>query len=720
MNNTTYKPLLNSITLAIFVCFSATSLADGFRLQDANTQKVEKEKWLCKYCPDNTKSVAKISVNLSNNSEDNGHFSTITEEQKDGTYAHLDAELSQRSQDTHYQVQAKGLGKDNSYAHLSATKLNSYKISLNYQTLNQFGHAQGLTPFTNAGNASLLLPSDWQRVATTAEMSNQQFSEFDQKIERQNWQLAAETNFTNNWQGYIDYQYQDKQGLRTTSGNILTKTVILPEGINQQHSQLDAGSYYQYDDVTLLVNYYHNDFSNKRSVVNWNSPYAVVFGGANNGQLSSSPDNEFDQISIFGNYRDNSLTLQARLIYGQLSQTDDFLSYSSNNLLEADSLPTTHLDGQINTFSTHLKALYRTDNKWRLTANYHFQDRDNKTQRNSYQHILTDSAILPDLITNNPYSFKKEKLTLEAQYRFAIQSHLSMGWQLKQQERDFQDRKNTENEKFWFKVSTHFAPFNKVYVELSKQFRDGSSYNRIDKTSPIDSTLPIQMKVQKYYQADRQREQAKGHLSLNPFSSSLNSILMNTEVAIEAYFSHDLYQHTDIGLIESKRTGVDLSVSTQLSKHVSLAVYAHNQWQENISQGSYLHNDVDWLSNQDDKSDSVGINLAAEKLADGKLTLAADYTYSYASGITQVNSLSLNSSDNHKELVINSHHLNIYADYDYSNQVDLHLGLLYQKFSENDWRSEYDIDRIINVLGNGLSNYDYDAYRLTAGVTYQF
>ena len=714
--NTAYKPLLNCVTLAIVVCFSTTSLAEGFRLQEANTKKIKKAKWLCKYCPDNTQSVAKIGVKVSNNSEDDGYFATAAGENKDGSYAHLDAELSKRTPDSHYKANAKDLGKDNSDANLSASKLNSYKVSLNYQSLNQFGYTQGLTPFTNAGDSSLLLPNDWQRVATTTEMSTQQFSEFDQQLARENWQLEAETHFTKNWQGYIDYQYQDKQGLRTISGNILTKAVILPEGIDQQHNQLDAGSYYQYEYGTLLLNYYHSDFTNKRSKVNWNSPYSVLFGGANNGQLSTAPDNKFDQISLFGNYRDNNLTLQARLIYGQLSQTDDFLPYSSNNLLTVNSLPVTNLDGEVNTFSTHLKALYKTANKWRVTANYQLPDRDNKTQSNAYQNILTDSAVLPDLISNRAYSFKKEQLTLEAQYRFAIQSHLSMGWQLKQQERNFQDRKNTEDEKFWFKVSTHFAPFNKVTLELSRQFRDGSDYNLIDQASPINSAL----EVQKYYQADRQREQAKGHLSFNPFNSSEHIFLMNTEVAIEGYFSRDLYKNTDIGLIESKRNGVDLSVSTQLSKHVSLAAYAHNQWHKNLSQGSYWYNNIDWLSIQDDKSDSVGINLAAEKLADGKLTLTADYTYSYASGLTQVDSLSLNASDSHNELVINSHDINLTADYDYSDQLNLHLGLLYQQFSEDDWRAEYDIDRIVNVLGNGLFNYDYDAYRLTTGVTYQF
>ncbi len=720
MKNAADNPLLNSITLAIFMCFSATTLAEGFRLQDANTSKIKKEKWLCKYCPDNTKPVRKVTVNLSNNSQDNGHFSTITGEKKDGTYGHLDADISQRASESHYQIQAQGLGKDNSHADLAATKTNSYKVSLNYQSLSQFGYAQGLTPYTHAGNALLVLPSNWQRVATTAQMAEQPLLAFEQQLKRENWQLAAEANLTKNWQGYIDYQYQDKAGLRTTSANILTKAVMLPEGVDQQHQQLDAGSYYQYGAGTVLVNYYHSDFTNKRSKVNWQSPYAVLFGGANNGQLSTAPDNSFDQVSIFGNYRDNKLTLQARLIYGQLSQTDYFLSYSSNDLLAVNNLPVSHLDGDIKTFSSHIKALYKTGNNWRLTANYHLQDRDNNTERNAYQHLLTDSVVLADLITNKPYSFKKEKLTLEAQYRFAIRAHLSIGWQLKQQQRDFQDRKNTDNEKFWFKVSSHFAPFNKVYVELSRQFRDGSNYHLNGQYSQVTSPSDPTLAIQKYSQADRQREQAKGHLSFNPFSTSENTILKNTEIALEGYFSRDLYQHTAIGLLASKRSGIDLSASTQLSNYLSLAAYAHNQWQENLSQGSYGHNDIDWLSSQNDKSDSVGINLVADNLADGKLTFVANYSYSYARGITQVDSLSVSSSEHHQELVINSHNLNLTADYNYSEKIELHLGLLYQQFSEDDWRSAYAIDRVVNLLGNGFANYDYDAYRLTTGVTYQF
>ena len=70
--------------------------------------------------------------------------------------------------------------------------------------------------------------------------------------------------------------------------------------------------------------------------------------------------------------------------------------------------------------------------------------------------------------------------------------------------------------------------------------------------------------------------------------------------------------------------------------------------------------------------------------------------------------------------MINSQDIKLYADYEYSEQVSLNFSLFYQAFSEDDWRAEYDIDHMINVLGNGFYNYDYDAYRVTTAVTYQF
>ncbi|KGJ98425.1 MtrB/PioB family decaheme-associated outer membrane protein [Thalassotalea sp. ND16A] len=716
MKKSKHKPLLNSLTLAIFLCFSASSLADGFSLKDANTDKINKDKWLCKYCTVIPDTVVKITANLSNTQDNNGRFSTDIGDNSEGGSGHIDADIDKRTQGRHYRLFAKGIGKDNSSVTLLAAKAAAYKVVLNYATLNQFGHDSALTPYTNAGGASLALADNWQRVATTSQMPSELFANFSQQIERESWRLTVDKQFDKNWQGYIDVQTQNKQGTNSTSGNILNKVVILPTGVDQNHQQFDVGSYFVYEYGSLLLNYYKSDFNNKRSVINWHSPYSVLFGGADGGQLSTAPDNQFDQISLFGNYHKNNLSLQARLNYGQLRQKESFLPYSNNPLLSINMLPSNHLNAVVGTLSGHIKVQYKTENKWKITLNYHLDDRDNNTQSNEYQYVYTDSVVLDDVASNRPYNFKKTKINLYSQYRFAIGSQLTFGWQLDQRERDLQDRKKTKNEKYWFKVATRLAPFNAVSVELSREFRDGSLYNRTDQTTPISDALALQ----KYYQADREREQAKGRLSFSPFSNAETNILVNSEVNLQAYFSRDKYQKTDIGLIESKRRGVDLSMSTSFNKHLSLLIYTHKQWQDNISQGSYWFNQVDWLSNQDDKSDSAGINLMAEKLSDGKLTMGMDYSYSYAIGTTQVKTPSLSSSNSHNELVVNSHDIKVYADYIYSPVLNLHFDLLYQQFDEQDWRFEYDIDRMVNVLGNGLSSYNYDAYRLTAGMTYQF
>jgi MtrB/PioB family decaheme-associated outer membrane protein len=716
MNSSIHQPLLNSITLAIFLCFTTSSIADGFSLKDAKTNKINKDKWLCKYCTVIPNSSAKITANLSNTKDNNGRFSTDIGDNSEGASGHVNADIDKREQGRHYQFLAQGVGKDNSNVELLASKKGSYKAILNYETLNQFGNGLALTPYTNPGDLSLELPPNWQRVATTSQMPSESFENFSKQVERESWRLAVDKKFAKNWQGYIDVKHQNKQGTNTTSGNILNKIVILPTGIDQNHLQFDVGSYFAYEYGTLLLNYYKSDFTNKRSKINWHSPYSVLFGGADGGQLSTAPDNQFDQISLFGNYHKNNLSLQARFNYGQLTQKESFLPYSNNPLLFTNTLPSNNLNGEVITLSSHIKVQYKTENKWKITLNYHVDDRDNNTQSNEYQQVYTDSVVLNEVSSNRPYSFNKTKVNLYSQYRFAIGSQLTFGWQTEQRERDFQDRNKTENEKYWFKVSTRFAPFNTISAEVSRELRDGSYYNRTVQTTQLSDELALQ----KYNQADREREQAKGRLSFSPFSNTGTNGLVNAEVSLQGYFSRDKYQKTDIGLIESKRHGFDVSLNTSFNKHLSLFIYTHKQWQDNISQGIYWFNHVDWVGSQNDKSDSTGITLVAEKLSDDKLTVGMDYSYSYAKGATQVNVPSLSRSDSHNELIVNSHDIKVYADYIYSTVLNLHINFLHQQFDEQDWRYEYDIDRIANVLGNNLSNYNYDAYRLTAGITYQF
>jgi len=716
MNNSTYQSLLNRITLVTLLHFSVGALADGFSLKEANTKKIKKEKWVCKYCPAISNTTARITINLNNNSGDEGRFSSAIGDNKKGIGGNVDVDVDKREQDKHYRFLAKDLGKENVSATLLASKTDSYKASIAYEALNYFGHTFALTPFINAGNSSLQLPDNWQRVATTSEMPSDSFIHFSKQLERESWRLSFDKQITQNWQGYIHFKSENKQGIKTTSGNILNKVVMLPNGVDQQHQQFNMGSYYTFENATLSVSYYKSDFNNKRSSIRWQSPYSVLFGGAESGQLSTEPDNQFNQVSIFGHYRHNNFELQARFNYGQLSQKESFLPYSINPLLITNTLPTNNLNGEIKTLSNHIKIRYKTENKWRISLDSNLDDRKNNTQSNDYQRVFTDSVVLNSVAMNRPYSFKKTQVKLQSKYRFIEGSQLAFGWKFDQRERDFQDRNKTKNNKYWFKISTKFASLNSLSFELSRALRDGTAYNRTDQNTLINDALNLQ----KYYQADREREQARGQVSFNPFKNINTEALINTEVSFQAYFSRDQYRQTDIGLIESKRRGIDLSLTTPFNKHVSLLIYTHNQWQDNLSQGSYWFNEVDWHSDQEDKSDSAGISLMAEKLLDGKLSVAIDYTYSYAIGNVLLNTSLLTSITNNNELIINSQDIKVYADYIYSPDIKIHFGVLYQYFDEQDWRFDYTIDRVANVLGNGISAYNIDDYRITGGIAYQF
>jgi MtrB/PioB family decaheme-associated outer membrane protein len=700
--------LLNTIAILLICNFSASVVADGFRLQDANLKNLNKTKWKCKYCLFTPASQKKVSVGLRHGSSQNGHFSSLTGDNHQGVGIELDANIETRTKDKHYRLFVQGVGKSNNQVRLSAAKSNSYKVAINYHEFNRFGHIEGITPFVNAGEDSLTLPVNWQHAATTTEMPINNFTTFANTLERQYWQVQAEKDFTKNWQAYIDVQTEDKRGITTTSGNILTKAVILPSGIDQNHQQFELGSYMALGNGSLLVNYYQSKFSNQRSALNWQSPYSYIFWGADSGQLSTAPDNQMNQLSLFGNYRFSNLNLQARFSYGLLKQDQSFLPYSSNSTLDTGALPTNNLNGEVKVFSSHFKALYRADKSWRLSLNYLFDEHDNNTQVETYQHVLSDSVLLADNATNRAYSFNKEQIKLKSQWRFSSQSKLVVGLEFDQRQRDLHVQKITKDKKFWVKVSTHTAAFNHISLQLSSQFRDGNAKQR---TAISEQVNPLS-RVQKYFVADRNREEVRGRLSFNAYA--------DTQVSLLGYFYRDKYSSTDFGLIESKRRGLDFSANKELSKNIFLSVYMHNQWQDNTSQNGFQYSHNNWLAINNDKTDTSGLSVVAEKLADGKLTLTADYNYSYAKGLAAIDQLSHELNDEHTEIIMNAQDIKLSANYAYSKHVELYFNLLYQKFEDDDWRSQYNANRIVNVLGNGLSGYDYDAHRMTIGLSYQF
>lgn len=683
-------------------------LADGFRLQDANVKNIQKEKWQCEYCKPSNATKNLVTLNVTHKNNDNGHFSTASGDQHRGLGANLDANIATQNAGSSTQLNVKNVGADNTHLQVKTANAHSYQATLEYKTLNSFGHNKALTPYLNPGSSTLSLPDDWQPVAKTSDMPLASFNTFANKVERESWHLNAEKVLFEHWLAYVNFQSETKQGIRTASGNILANVVLLPSPIDQKHNQFELGSLYQFERGSLMVNYNLSDFTNDHDAFIWQSPYSLIFGGALAGQKSTAPDNKQQQISLVGTYRHNNFNLQSQFMYGQLTQQQSFLPYSTNAELTLPTMNVNDLDGEIKTLSARVRASYRINKDWRLKFNYHYDDRDNNTRVYAFQHVLSDSVAFDNTVENRPYSYTKEKMDVQSQWRFNPRSKLNVGWSMDQKDRDYQDREQTENQKYWVKVSTYYDFINNFSLQVSRELRDGSEYQRLDLTSPVISTL----RMQKYYLADREREQIKAQLSFTPKD--------NIDIGIQGYFSRDKYDQTQIGLVKNKRRGIDVSTTIALKENISLSAYVHNQWQDNVSQGSYWFEHVDWRTLQGDKTDTVGLNLTANKLADDRLTLALDFNYSYAQGNAVINKLTQELTEENNELTVNAAHIKLNAAYVYSPKIDLNVEMIFQQFDEQDWRNEYLPDDIINVLGTGVTGFDYDATRLTAGVTYRF
>jgi MtrB/PioB family decaheme-associated outer membrane protein len=701
--------LLSSLTTALIASFTSQVIADGFRLQDANLKNVNKAKWQCKYCPATTYSLKKLTLSLANNSEDNGHFATLVGQQDKDLKTVVNGYIDVSKQDKHYRFLANGLGRENNQFSLIMATPQSYRLAINHRNLNTYGDNDALTPFKNTGKSSLELSDNWQRISTTTDIDTDSLQLFSNKLERQYWQLKAEKQWTTDWLTYVNFQHEDKKGVDTVSGNILTKAVLLPRGIDQKHLQLDMGSYYSFDKTMLLINYYHSNFNNNQNETRWQSPYSILFGGANSGQLSTAPNNQMSQLSAFGRFQYNNVNLQARFSYGQLTQDQAFLPYSINSTILVNVLPKTSLDGNIKTFSAHVNAQYKVNKNWRLSVNYHFDDRDNKTQIASYQHVLTDSVLFTDNFnnkTNKSYRNTKEQIKLESKWRFLPKSQLIFGGQFEQRERDIPGRSFTEDKKVYIKLATQLKHVQKISLQLSQQLRDVRQFYQLNVIQDVGGKI----NRPQYYFADRKRMEARAQLSFYP--------IYNTDISLLGYFSRDHYLNTDRGLRENKRRGIDLSAHKEIAKDISFSAYVHKEWQYHVSRESYRLSD--WFAVNEDKTNTAGLSVTVSNLADDKLTVGAGYNYYYAKGIAGIEGFSQSLNGQYNELIVNSQDVHVFADYSYTKAVKLHFNILYQFFNEDDWRSQHDVNEVINVLSNGLLDHNYDAYHMVMGVTYQF
>jgi len=618
------------------------------------------------------------------------------------------------------------------------------------------GRDAGQTPLQGVGGASLGLPSGWVPAATTAGMSQLLPSLGDLTLsQRRNRRgIGAALWFADSWKFEARAREDRKQGLRSiaglmgnTGGN--PRVIMLPEPLDQRTRLFDASLSHAGPRLQLRGGLHLSDFDNAHSGLVWQNPFAAIAGWApsagfpnGRGQLSLPPDNRFHQLSLGAGLDIVPGTrLNLDLAMGQMRQNQAFLPYTVDPVLAASvvaPLPRASLDGRIDTRLVVLRLASRPQGPWSWGFDYRFDERDNRSPRDSYVGIGGDSQAQDASEAsgrrriNLPVSYREQRLGLNAAYRFGTRSDLRMGIERRDIDRTWSVRSDSEETRLNLGLRSRIGERFHAGLRWVGSRRSGSTYlgNRpfLDSHTPayVD-TVPGAFEnlpgLRQYHLADRERSQWALVAGFAP-SAQWN-------LGASAGWTRDDYRRSEFGLTDSLQRNVQLDASFQSQSGWSAHGFAGREWMAfdqaaRAFQGgaNRLTQAADparnWSAAHRDRVDSLGLGVA-RRVLDGRVSLRADVAQSRALGSVQVSVGPALSAAPLPENEARIGTLDLASDFHLSERTSLRLGLRQERFRSADFATNgVGPNTLANVILLGQDSPDYRVHAILLSLRHRF
>jgi len=649
-----------------------------------------------------------IELGIGYVADDAYYFGRYNGLQTEGAYLVGDIDAEKFSDDGRFwNIRGTNLGLESRYLRLEGGKQGSHKFFLEWDELPNYMNNTAKTPFLGVGTDNLTLPSGFD-INTNLDAN---LNPFELQTKRERIKAGAGFVAKQRWLFDIDFSHETKQGVDATGGaiasgggtNWLSKvtTSLLPEPIDYETDLVNAKLVYAGDDGQVDLTYHASFFNNTYASLTWQDPFNPATG---EGSMSLAPDNEFHQLSLTGAY---TLPYRSRLTglvsMGRMTQNQKFQPYSISGTVPTND----SLEGEVWLANAQLKLSSRPLTKLRLNAELLYNERDNQTPIDIYNHVVLDSFTSTST-QNNPYSYKNNRFNLDANYRFNAIVSLRGGYKYNAMTRsDFDAGREDTDENTLFaklKLKPHSTIDLELYGEASS--RDGSDF--IFGPDNYQNTL-----MRKYNLADRDR---------NKLVALIN--YMATEklyLGARADYSEDDYTDTELGLTEASQPAVTVDFSyTPVNNLTTYGYYTRENIQS--SQNGYdASSSSDWQADFDDTFDTAGIGAKWTDL--GKWGLGADFVYSKAVGNINLTDVSNpGSEDQFPDTLSEMYSIKLWTDYNYSKQLVYKLGYWYEEYLADNWAVDdlpaYTPNSGILLLGN--TTMDYEVRVITVSASYKF
>jgi len=564
------------------------------------------------------------------------------------------------------------------------------------------------TIYRPLGDTPLRLPDGWVRAGGTGGMTNlaSDLRGFDPGWDRETLDLGAEYLFSPNLTFDVDWRYQTKEGKGQTWGTFLGGAAELIKPLNYETNEVEGGVNYTADRWQVRLAYLGSWFSNKDLSLQWEN----AFTGPDDGRMAQAPDNKSYNVSLSGAFSITPRTVASGTVsLGQTEQDDTFLPYTINPALAGTPLPRSSFDGKVDLTQYSLRVTSAEWSRLRLTGDFRYNERDNKSSRDSYDYVLADNIDGGVSVENLPYGFKDTDFDLAADYRIARRVKGSVGYDYDKIERNLQEVNENEEDTFWAKL--RIRPSNAIDIDIKGQTasRDGSTYRQVGGLKLEQNPL-----LRKYNMADRDRDGAEVRLQARPSERLSFGVQLDT-------WTED-YKNSEVGLTDADRDAISADASYAFSDDMHLfvgisseqATFKQRGAQSNVDPNTAPPN---WRAKNKDDFDSATVGFRWDKIAE-RWGLELDYTYAESQGSTSMGELAAGSGFPDFRSERNTARLDL--TYELSPRMQLRGGWLYERYRSSDWHVDgTSPDTLSSVLTWGAAAADYEVSVVGVSFTYR-
>ena len=357
-----------------------------------------------------------------------GQYNGIRKE--NAASAMVGVDFSRRDEDTASWIDFQGtdLLSDSRDMSLVWKDVGNWKLNAEYGELTHQNPDQVNTGVMGAGSA--------RPVVTALTGGPGTGSNFDLQTKRTKLGIGFAKIITPRLQLDIDLKSENKRGsqmfgigmncptaynancLGTTGNSIGAATLLLPEPIDSNHSQIETRLSYALEKLRFNIGYYGSFYRNTNASMNpsvsgnlYNSVgslFSVSPGllGYLNQAVAMAPDSQMHQLDLSGNYDFSDRTRGIFKLAQSIATQDDMFG-------AAGRVGQTSLGGSVKTQLAHLGVTSRPINKLSLQADVHYQNKDDQTPL-SYYNIAGTTAF-----TNQNLSNRKTDTKIQANWQFS-------------------------------------------------------------------------------------------------------------------------------------------------------------------------------------------------------------------------------------------------------------------------------------------------------------